>query len=220
VGRRKASAGSGIGARERRLAMAEQLAFGQALRDRAAVDGDEGVVTAFLIERVDGAREDLLAGPRLALQEHGRVADLRGLVGALQHRVHALAGGHESQPREDLAEGFRIWRRVDHGRPTPSRYAEYGARTDRTASRAAIQKKHQPVPALPSIRLGLSRPPVTPGGHGSPAFSYVAMPREAACAIRSCDEASPSRSAPTSSTSALPAVPWHKHQLSMPGAAV
>src|SRR5262249_26835796 len=94
--------------------MAEQFAFGQTLGNRAAMYCDEGVLAALLIQRVYGAREYLLTGSRLALQEHGRVADLGRFVGALEHGIHALAGGHESQPGKNLAEFFGTWRRVDH----------------------------------------------------------------------------------------------------------
>jgi hypothetical protein len=62
------------------------------------VDGDEGVAMAFLIDRVDCAREDLFAGSCFALEQDGDVADLRGLVRALQHGIHARARRHESEP--------------------------------------------------------------------------------------------------------------------------
>ena len=78
--------------------MAKQFALGEALGDRAAVDSDERVVPALLIECVDRARENLFAGARFPLQQHRRVADLRGFVGALQHAVHVLRDRHESEP--------------------------------------------------------------------------------------------------------------------------
>src|SRR5690606_39588975 len=65
-------------AREAALDVAEQLGFEQALRQRAAVDGDERLGLP-LGECVDVAGEDLLAGAALAGDEHRRVGGRDGL---------------------------------------------------------------------------------------------------------------------------------------------
>ena len=62
----------GIG--ECALLMAEELRLDQLGRNGAAVHGDEGAV-ASSARSVDGAREHLLAGARLAFDEHGDVAN-------------------------------------------------------------------------------------------------------------------------------------------------
>ena len=56
---------------ERAALVAEELRFEERLRQRAAVDRDE---LAVLADRrvMDGARDELLARPALARQEHGR----------------------------------------------------------------------------------------------------------------------------------------------------
>ena len=58
--------------RERAARVAEQLRFEQRLGDRAAVDGDERLV-APRARAVDRAREQLLAGAGLAVDQHARV---------------------------------------------------------------------------------------------------------------------------------------------------
>ena len=61
-----------VGAGERALLVAEQLGLEQRLGNRGAVDGDERPVVA-RAERVQRAREQLLAGAALALEQHRRV---------------------------------------------------------------------------------------------------------------------------------------------------
>src|SRR5262245_6190467 len=58
-----------VGAGERAALVAEQLALHQLLGQRAAVDRDERALAA-LRPAVDLARDDLLAGARLADQQH------------------------------------------------------------------------------------------------------------------------------------------------------
>ena len=53
--------------------VAEELALDQRLRQRTAVDGHEGAGRA-VAAAVDEAREDLFAGPRLAVDQHGQIA--------------------------------------------------------------------------------------------------------------------------------------------------
>ena len=82
------------GARERAAHVAEHLALHQVLGDGPAVDGDEraGLAVAAL---VDLARHELLAGARLAGDEHGHVhgRDAADLAIDLLHRV---AGAHHA----------------------------------------------------------------------------------------------------------------------------
>ena len=84
----------GDGAGERALGVAEELALEQRLGDRAAVDRDEGLVRA-RARAVDRAREQLLAGAALALDQDARVA-----------RGHALRLGeqvlHQRGARDDV----------------------------------------------------------------------------------------------------------------------
>ena len=68
VGCLEESRARGVGTRERALSVTEQFALGQVLGNRAAMHGDEGVMPTLLIERMNRAREDLLAGSGLALQ--------------------------------------------------------------------------------------------------------------------------------------------------------
>src|SRR6266851_2403416 len=63
---------------ERSPSMAEQLALDQAIGQRAAVDGDEWKIPA-RAQVVDGARDQLLAGPGFALEENRRVTTGKAL---------------------------------------------------------------------------------------------------------------------------------------------
>ena len=87
------------GAGERSLHVAEELAFEQRLRQRAAVDREERPVGA---QRrvVDVARQHLLAGAALAADQHGRVG-----------RRHHLGEPEHVEEAARLAD-----RRVDRGR--------------------------------------------------------------------------------------------------------
>ena len=66
------------GAGERALLVAEQLRLEQRLGNRRAVDRDERSVGA-RAQRVQRAREQLLAGAALAFEEHGRVGRRRAM---------------------------------------------------------------------------------------------------------------------------------------------
>ena len=61
---------------ERALLVAEQLALEQLLGNGGAVDRDEIAVRARAL-RVDGAREQLLAGAALAQHQHGTSTSAR-----------------------------------------------------------------------------------------------------------------------------------------------
>ncbi len=88
------------GAGERSLDVPEQLALDQLLGDRGAVDFDErsGSTAA---HRVDAARDELLAGAVLAVDQHPAVGRRghRHLLAQLRHHV-ALA--HHRQPAIDV----------------------------------------------------------------------------------------------------------------------
>ena len=71
--------------------VAEQLGFQQVLRDRGAVDGDEGLLRA-VGAAVNVARQHLLAGPAFAGDEHGGVGT-RDLLGELDHFRHGSCRG-------------------------------------------------------------------------------------------------------------------------------
>jgi hypothetical protein len=77
-----------VGARERALLVAEQLALDQLGADRGAVHRDERAVAAraALVQRL---RDQLLARAALAAHEHGEV----GLGDLLDRREHALHRG-------------------------------------------------------------------------------------------------------------------------------
>ena len=77
------------GAGERALLVAEQLGLEQVLGDRRAVDRDERPVGA-RAERVQRAREQLLAGAALAFEQHRRVGRRR----AVQRQRHLLQRRH------------------------------------------------------------------------------------------------------------------------------
>ena len=68
------------GARERAFLVAEELGFEQRFRDRRAVDGHERPVGA-RAEHVQRPREQFLARPAFAFEEHGGVGRRRALKG-------------------------------------------------------------------------------------------------------------------------------------------
>ena len=74
----EASGLAGVRAGERALLVAEQLRLEQRLGNRRAVDGDERAVGA-VAERVQRAREELLAGAALPEQQHRRVRRRRAV---------------------------------------------------------------------------------------------------------------------------------------------
>jgi len=76
-----------VGAGEAALLVAEDLAFDQVRRDRAAVDREEGALAA-PAQVVDGLRDDLLAGAALAGDENFRVgsSDTIDLLTEIGHR--------------------------------------------------------------------------------------------------------------------------------------
>ena len=77
-----------VGAGERALLVAEQLALEQVLGQRGAVLADEELVAPRALI-VHGRGDELLAGAGLALDEHGgaRVDDLVELAEDLLHRA-------------------------------------------------------------------------------------------------------------------------------------
>ncbi len=92
------------GAGESPFHMPEQLRFQQVLGDGGAVDGDEGLVAPGA-GPVDGARQQLLAGARLAVDEHTRVAG--GHQARLgEHRFHLRAAGDDARAPGGV---FFVW---------------------------------------------------------------------------------------------------------------
>ena len=85
----------GHGAGERALLVAEELGFEQRFGNRRAVDRDKRRVGA-LAEGVQRAREQLLAGPALALEEHRRI-----------RRRRLLQAGEHFPERQVLADQLR-----------------------------------------------------------------------------------------------------------------
>ena len=87
--------------------VAEQLAFDQLFGNRGAVDLHEGARPA-AAQRVDRARDHLLAGPVLAVDQHAAVGRRRhvDLLAELTHRValphHRLAAVHARAQRPVL----------------------------------------------------------------------------------------------------------------------
>ena len=90
-----------IGPRERALLVAEQLGLEQLLGQRRAVDGHEGLGGARAVG-VDGARDQLLARPRLA--EHQDVGlGPRRLLHQLEDPGHGRAAAdHVLEPERRL----------------------------------------------------------------------------------------------------------------------
>ena len=91
-----------VRAGERAALVAEQLRLEELLGERSAVDGDERTGAA-RAEIVDRARDQLLAGARLAGDQHGGVA----LGGALDHAEHAL---HRLGAPDQLAQAIGLAR--------------------------------------------------------------------------------------------------------------
>src|SRR6185369_14300707 len=81
-------------ARERSLHVTEELALEQRLRDRAAVDRDEGLVRAHT-RAVDRTREQFLARAALALDQHARIAGGHAL--RLRQEIF-----HQRRARDDV----------------------------------------------------------------------------------------------------------------------
>jgi len=87
-----------LGIGKRAGAVAEQLGLDQAIRNGAAVDGDEGTTPAGT-SRPDGARHQFLARAGLPLDEHRGVAP-RDLLDLTHHRAGAF-GSADRQGRFD-----------------------------------------------------------------------------------------------------------------------
>ena len=88
--------------------MAEQLAFGQVLAQSRAVDGDEGLVASGLIEIVDGLGESLFAGPGLAENEHGQVAEERRLEDTAKEIAHPHTAGDQAAGGKHSGQVFLL----------------------------------------------------------------------------------------------------------------
>ena len=86
---------------ERALSVAEELRFEQLLRDRTAVDRDEGLVSA-RADLVQRARNQLLAGARLAQHHHRRHA-ARHPLDQGSHLLHRRCSTSQTLHRRTLA---------------------------------------------------------------------------------------------------------------------
>jgi len=106
---------AGYGAREGALFVTEQLALEQVLGDRGAIDRDERARRVRAVH-VDGAGDDLLARPRLPLDEHGGGAP-RDPGQQLVHVQHGgtLADQRVRADRVRLDEGERDRGFAGHG---------------------------------------------------------------------------------------------------------
>ena len=98
------------GAGERSLHVTEQFALEQAFGERAAVDREEGPFRAHG-EIVDVARDDFLAGSRLALNEHGRIGRRDGLD-EVQHVEPRLADADGTRIAVPLGAADRLLERL------------------------------------------------------------------------------------------------------------
>ena len=126
------------GAGEGALAVAEELGLEQLLGDRAAVDRDEGP-SLRVAARVDRARDQFLAGARLAVHQHRRHA-ARHLLDQRAHLLHRrrtrrpAAASAAAAPAARTARGGRsraARRRCSDGRPTAPSSAPCGAAAER-----------------------------------------------------------------------------------------
>ena len=106
-------AGAGEGA----FLVTEQDRLHERLRDRAAIYGDEGLAGA-VAAAADRAREQFLAGARLALEQHRNVGGGR-FLGELERRLHARALRREV---------FEAERAVGGPAQTPHLAREHGLR--------------------------------------------------------------------------------------------
>src|SRR5439155_994512 len=98
----------GVGARERPLLVAEQLGLDQRVGNGGDVHGDEGLVAA-LAPAVDRARDQLLARPALARDQHGRrrVGEPRNQLIDLHHLGVAPHQALEARARPGLGRVAR-----------------------------------------------------------------------------------------------------------------
>jgi hypothetical protein len=140
LGLLEAAAPRALRAGERAALVPEQLALEQVLRDRRRVDRDERTRGARAVT-VQRARDELLAGPRFAGDQHGRVR-LRQPPDRPEHLLH----------RRRLAEDFRRLRagRLDrrHDRRLAGRAANERDRVvdverlGQVLERAALERLH------------------------------------------------------------------------------
>src|SRR5262249_9838633 len=85
---------------ERAALVAEELALEERVGKRRAVDRDEAAALALPLE-MDGARRELLAGPRFAVDQHRRVV-LREHADGLEDLVH------HAVPADHVGEGVAV----------------------------------------------------------------------------------------------------------------
>ena len=105
----KRPACDGVRAGERAALVAEELALDQRRRERAAVDDDEPAVPP-RAALVDSPGDELLAGARLAEQEH-RGVGRRDLLDLVHHVAERIA------PANDRGIGPELYRCKERQRP-------------------------------------------------------------------------------------------------------
>ena len=111
-------------ARERAALVAEQLALDERRRDRRAVDGDERP-RATLRWRGWRAREDLLAGARLAEQQHRRFVAATGSICSSTRRDRGAFGDHVGRARQGVHRLTQISTSSTFSTCSPSRTCFY-----------------------------------------------------------------------------------------------
>ena len=121
VGAAKVTGAGPIGPGEGSAAIPEQLALGQAFRERRAVDGDQR--SRAPAPTMEGPGDHLLAAAGLALEHDGKVAHRR-LAQRIEHR---LEGPAAPEPRRDLLER----RRAGGHDPHPAAQTDDVTRTNR-----------------------------------------------------------------------------------------
>ena len=178
-----------IGAAEGALLVAEQLAFQQALRQRRAVQRDEGAARA-PAEGVDVARQHLLAGAALAGDEHaglrrGRAAPPAPAPPPWPGRGGPALRGARRPPlpawrrsgRHRAAAAGSPWRRRGWRAPRPRRRRRARRRSTGQAMRSCCQPLHQPGHVVRQRRRA-------PGRRPPPAAAPRPAETPSACASR------------------------------------
>src|SRR5262245_46209529 len=84
--------------------MSEKLAVGEARAERSAIQRHEGPSAPLRVEAVNRARDQFLAGARLAADENGKVAERTYLENPSTKRQHCCALAHDAEPRHRFSE--------------------------------------------------------------------------------------------------------------------
>ena len=142
-------------AREGAAFVAEQLALEQLARQRRAVHLDEGTLPAAR-RRVERARDDLLAGAALALDQHGHVR----LGHTLDQRAHlAERGALPERPRQCRSSAAPAPRRTRCARararsPARARLRRRACSGSRSLRRASHRRWSRALPTTDTMTTG------------------------------------------------------------------